>query len=376
MRYRVTGAVALLALSALIAACGGGGEKKLSQSEIIKQSTPSLVKLVGKRGTGSGVVIDANRGLVLTNAHVALGNEGLKAKVGDDQSSITPARLVAAAPCDDLAVVEMVQKPTTLKAIKVGNSRDMKAGDHVTALGYPAQVISGGDQPSEQQEFGQAVVATDGNVSQANVAGNPDPSLPRFPSTIQHQAQINPGNSGGPLVNDKGELVGINTLKSTGGEIQGQNYAISSGQIQKILPQLRAGKSIANVGWNLTPLDQVDFPQVLASDPDFQSATMGQRIKSFLDRPPKTTGLYNFGSQTGSPARDAKITFGDLVQSIDGEPVKSIQDVCDIVQAKSPGEKISVQGRYINTASQVQNSGIGQVPSRFYDRWNVTITLK
>jgi S1-C subfamily serine protease len=355
----------------MLAACGGGdGDDALSQQEIIEKSKPYVVKIVGKDGSGSGVVVDAQRGLVLTNAHVVVGNEGLKAKVGDDQASVTPVRLLASAPCDDLAVVQLVNRPTNLEEIKQGNSAEVKAGENVTVLGYPAQALQQGEQPSEQQELSQTVVATNGTVSQANVAGTPGPSLPRFPATIQHQARINPGNSGGPLVNDQGELIGVNTLSDVGGEVQANNYSIAVDQVKKILPQLEAGKSIGYVGWDLVPVGEVDFRQVFANDPDFASrggAALGSRVEAFLARPPTTTGLYNFGSQTGSPAREADIVFGDLVQSIEGQPVNSIQEMCDIIVAKSPGEKVSVRGRIINSTSSI---------SDFYKRWRVTVTIK
>jgi S1-C subfamily serine protease len=171
-----------------------------------------VVRIQGKEGGGSGVVVDAERGLVLTNAHVAVGLEGTKARVGDDASTETPARLVAAAPCDDLAVMLLVNKPQNLQAIQLGDSSGVKQGDHVTVLGYPGTFEE--QRLGENVNQAQQLVATDGNVSAVNVAATPDPSLPRFASTIQHQAPVNPGNSGGPLVNDKGQLVGINTLRN------------------------------------------------------------------------------------------------------------------------------------------------------------------
>jgi S1-C subfamily serine protease len=369
LKYRLLGgAGAALAASVTIAACGGGGgDDALSQQEIIDKSKPSLVRLSGRSGGGTGFVIDANRGLVLTNAHVVLGNEGLKARVGDQQGTDTPARVVGAAPCNDIAVVQLVNKPAELTALELGNSQDVKAGDHVTALGYPTSAQEQ-QTPGSQSTQAQTVVANDGTVSSANIAASPGSDLPRFTQAIQTQVPINSGNSGGPLVNDEGQVVGINTFGST--VAQNQNYAISVNAIKGILPQLQAGRSIANLGWNLEPVDQVNFPQVLSLDPDFRSPSLGARIKAFLDRPPKTTGLYVYGSQTGSPAREARIVFGDLIQAIEGEPVNSIQDVCDIVQAKSPGEKVAVTGRYLNSMNR---ANFGRL---FYDRWRVTVTLK
>src|SRR3954466_9821048 len=133
-----------LATSALVAGCGGGGggTKTLSQQELITQVKPTVVELTGKRGEqrvgGSGVVVDAKRGLVLTNEHVIAGVSALKAKVGDNAATAGPARVLAQAPGDDVAVVQLVNIPAGLKQVKIGSSAKVKSGEQVTVLGYPA----------------------------------------------------------------------------------------------------------------------------------------------------------------------------------------------------------------------------------------------
>jgi S1-C subfamily serine protease len=348
----VVGAVALTTAGCAGAASGTGsteGQEKLSQPQRIAKAKPSVVHLQGKSGGGSGVVVDGDRGLVLTNAHVALGLEGMRARVGDDSSSETPAQLVAAAPCEDLAVVRLVNKPANLQAIQFGDSSTVQPGDHVTVLGYQGSF--------EEQRLGdtvkqaQQLVATDGNVSAAEVAATPDPSLPRYASTIQHQAPTNPGNSGGPLIDDEGLLVGINTLGNP--DAQGQFYSISVNRVQQLLPTLMAGKSQANLGWDLVPLAQVDLQTMFAEDPDFGTqggAALGQEVAGILDQE-GIDGLYVMGTETGSPAKDAKLYYGDLLTSIEGEPVTKLQDVCDLVLAKRPGQKVRVSGYIINSTS-------------------------
>ena len=357
---------AALGAAVLIAGCGGGGggTKTLSQQELITKAKPTVVELTGKRGEetvgGSGVVIDAKRGLVLTNEHVVAGVSALKAKVGDNAATAGPARVLAQAPCDDVAVVQLVNIPAGLQQIKIGSSAKVKSGEQVTVLGYPA---------SFSNPETQTVVSTNGTVSSANVAAEPDPALPKYSSTIQHQAPVNPGNSGGPLVNSKGELIGINTLGNTqqgGRTIQGQYYAISSDRINTLLPNLEAGKSQAYVGWSLAPVDQVPLSTAFRNDPVFQSAKLGTTVANLLQKN-NVKGLYVIDSTTGSPAKAAKLGFGDLILSIENTPVKSVSDVCDILQSHGPGDKLLVRGRYLNSAANLNQVLV---------RWRTQVTLK
>lgn len=354
-----------LATAALVAGCGGGGgSSTLSQQDLITKVKPTVVELAGKRGEqsvgGSGVVIDAKRGLVLTNEHVVAGISALKAKVGDNAATAGPARVLAQAPCDDLAVVQLVNIPAGLQQVKIGSSAAVKSGEQVTVLGYPA---------SFSNPETQTVVSTNGTVSSTNVAAAPDPSLPKYPSTIQHQAPVNPGNSGGPLVNSKGELIGINTLGNTqqgGRTIQGQYYAIAMDRIKTLLPNLEAGKNQAYVGWSVAPLDQVPLSTAFKDDPVFQSSKLGNTVQGILKRN-SVTGLYVLDATTGSPAKAAKLGFGDLILSIEGTPVKSVSDMCDIIQSHGPGDKLGVRGRYLNSAANLNQVLV---------RWRTQVTLK
>lgn len=352
MTIRSLTVLSILAVCALAAGCGG--KKKLSQTELIDKVKPTVVRIQGKEAGGSGVVVDAKRGLILTNAHVAVGLTGMKARVGDVESSEGPAQLVAAAPCEDLAVVKLVTQPPDLKAIELGSSAKVKAGQHVTVLGYPGTF----EEEKQTGTAGQAdkLVATDGTVSSPNIAAAPDPSLPRFPSVIQHAASVNAGNSGGPLVDDEGKLIGINTLGNSGqaGEVQNQFYSISVDHVKGVLPKLESGQSLAYVGWDLQPLSETNLEDVFANDPDYSSqggASLGKRVIEKLNQPPQDDGMYVLGAQTGSAAKAAHLAYGDLVESIEGQPVTKMQDVCDIISSKAPGEKVSVDGIQINSGS-------------------------
>jgi S1-C subfamily serine protease len=358
----VGGVVVIIgAVVAVIALSGGGGKKQLTQEQLIAQSTPSVVRIQGSTGGGSGVVIDAQRQLVLTNAHVVVGNDALKAQIGNNTTASTPVQLVAASPCDDLAVVKLVNNVPNLKALTLGTSATVRPGDTVTVLGFPGsfQNAPGGGQSG----IGQAstVVANTGTVSQVGVQASPDPSLPTYQSLIVHQAPTNHGNSGGPLLNQQGQVIGINTLGNP--DNQGQYYSISIDYAKRLLPALEAGHSHGLLGWNLMQLSARDpnlnteLNNLYSNDPPFASnaSTLANDATRFLQANPPTTGMYDGGDQPGSPA-DSAHTSGFLIYKINGTPVQSLTDVCDIVNSASPGQTLRITNYNIdsgNDASQL-----------------------
>jgi S1-C subfamily serine protease len=306
------GALAL----AVCAGAAGCGADELSQPELIEKVKRSTVRLTGKyadgRSGGTGVVIDAKRGQVLTNAHVVAGLTSLRAQI--EGSPPTAARIDAQAPCEDLAIVTLRPPPDDLEELKLAGPNAVKSGEHVTAVGYPASL---NERPSEK------AVSTEGSVSAVDIQGEPSDDLPRYPSLIQHQAPLNPGNSGGPLVNDKGELVGINTLRSVADK-PGQFFAITSSYAKKIIPTLKAGEDIDYVGWNIVP---------------------GSLLVKYGRYKKPQTGMYVLGDpDTGSAADRAKFGDGDFVDFIEGRRTKSFQDVCDVVQTKGHGDEMKVRG--------------------------------
>jgi S1-C subfamily serine protease len=246
---------------------------------------------------------------VLTNAHVVAGATSLNVAVGGDQIS---ARVRGQAPCEDLAVLELRPVPGSLEQATLGRARGVRPGDRVTALGFPGALES---DPGERR-----LQATEGTISSGIGAATISPELPRYPALIQHQAPISPGNSGGPLFNDRGEVIGINTLGSTGaGGRQNQNQAISIDRARLLLPDLMADRDSGYVGWDLVPIDaQTDF-------------------------------LFVEGTDADSPADRAGLRFGDAIVEVDNTPVGDIPALCDIVNSKQPGERLKVAGLEIPT---------------------------
>jgi S1-C subfamily serine protease len=146
------------------------------------------------------------------------------------------ATLYSAAPCDDLAVLK-VSDTHGMKSFPLANQGDVKEGDRVVAVGYPANAALDNT----------TLTSTEGVVSVAHSSFDaPALDAPSYPNVIQTDAALNPGNSGGPLINDDEKLVGVNaaTLLSRGHTpIQGQGYAIGVDRVKEVLKTLGTGRS-------------------------------------------------------------------------------------------------------------------------------------
>jgi S1-C subfamily serine protease len=200
-------------------------------------------------GSGSGFVIDAGEGFVMTNFHVV--NGGQEIEVGVEEDSRT-AELVAAAPCDDLALLR-VDDTDGMKAIEFGSQDDVKQGDEVVALGYPINA-------SLQDEL----TSTSGTVSVVKSSFNvPDPTAAPLDNVVQIDVALSSGNSGGPLVNKSGKLVGVNTAildeEVEGAKITGQGYAIGVDRVKEVAEELTEERSQGWAGLSLQPVPKKEL---------------------------------------------------------------------------------------------------------------------
>ena len=312
-------------LAVLVAGCGGGGKKtakphQLTHVELVRQVSKSTVEVFGKEGSdefgGTGIVLDPQKANILTAAHVVAGLASVKIRYKD---TTTSAQVIGEAPCEDIAVLRVEDPPPGLRAMKLGSSANLHAGQTVTALGFPQSF----QNPSEHEKL----VSVDGTTSvDGTVDATPDPGLPEYTSVIQHQAPITHGDSGGPLVDRKGRLVGMNVLGNPSAETQ--NYAIGIDHIKRYLPQLEAGKFVAYLGWDLVPASEL-------SQKDTNN--LGWRYKS------GGVGMAILGVETDSPAANHHFTGGDYFEDINGTQINSISDECDILNSNR-GRIIEVKG--------------------------------
>jgi serine protease Do len=243
-----------------------------------------------QRGTGSGVIISPD-GFILTNNHVAGDADQINVKLADGREM--KARRIGADPETDLAVIKI--EAQSLPFAKIGNSDSLEQGEWVIALGSP---------------FGLEQTMTAGIVS----ATGRDLPGSQFTHFIQTDASINPGNSGGPLVNMKGEVVGINTLIfSQSGSNSGVGFAIPSNLANKVYAQLIKGGKVTRgyLGVLLRPVTPA-----IAKSVGFEG-TEGVLVDDI--------------ARDDSPAAKAGLRSGDVITEFEGKPVKTPAQLTELV---------------------------------------------
>lgn len=251
---------------------------------------------------GSGVIIDGDRGYILTNSHVIVKSGRITAVLNDGREY--PAEIVGADPESDLAVLQ-VKTDVPLPAIEMGNSDDLMIGETAIAIGNP---------------FGFSHTVTTGVISAVNRSFKADDRVYR--DFIQTDASINPGNSGGPLLNINGELVGINTAIYRNAE--GIGFAIPINRAKKIVSDLIAYGEVVHAWIGLT-VQNLD----------------AQTAEYFNLKP--GTGLVVRAVEPGSPADRAGIRQGDILVSIQGEPVKGVSDYKAAMRSLRKGERFRLR---------------------------------
>jgi len=249
LRERIGIATALAGLAALAAVVA------LVVFAVTRDDTPTTADIVNDarartvlidakspegESRGSGFVLDAGAGLIVTNFHVVNGGHNILVGLHGD---IRDAQLYSAAPCDDLAVLK-VEDASGMRDLPLASQADIKEGDRTVAVGYPANAA-----------LNASLTSTEGVVSVARTSFDvPSPDGPNYANVVQTDAAINPGNSGGPLINDEKKLIGVNAavLESRGGvPIQGQGYAIGVDRVKEVLATLRTGHSQGFAGFGI-----------------------------------------------------------------------------------------------------------------------------
>jgi len=239
-------------------------KSNLSLVELFEKSEEGVVKIQvvrnnipGDTGSvGSGFVYD-NLGHIITNAHVVDGAN--KATVTFLDGSQYDAEIIGIDKFTDIAVIKVSEKPRLLHPLQIGDSSQLRVGEHVAAIGNP---------------FGLSGSMTSGIVSQMGRLLPSQDSGFSIPDVIQTDAAINPGNSGGPLLNMKGQVVGINTaIQSISGGNTGVGFAIPSNTVSKIVPALIEDGKYTHPWIGITGQD---------IDPDLAQALQLKQAKGFM----------------------------------------------------------------------------------------------
>ena len=303
---------------------------ELELTEIFERSEASVVRIdvqqtdevLGVNGVGSGFVFD-NSGHVITNSHVVANSGKIIVTFLDGRSY--SAELTGADPFTDIAVLAVDADPALLRPLPVGDSSALKVGMQIAAIGNP---------------FGLSGSMTAGIVSQLGRL-LPQSSGFSIPDVIQTDAAINPGNSGGPLLNMKGEVVGINTaIQSATGEFTGVGFAVPSKTISKIVPKL------IQDGTYLHPWVGISGRDI---DPDLAMLLGLQDARGFLvvtvveGSPADKAGLKG-STETKEINGVEYLVGGDVILSVDGKTVREIDDILIHLQReKSVGDEMVLE---------------------------------
>jgi serine protease Do len=252
---------------------------------------------------GSGFVIDAVEGIIITNNHVIENAETIEVNFTDGKT--LPAKLIGTDPKTDIAVLQVDPKTHPLTAVKLGDSDAIRIGDWVMAIGNP---------------FGLGGTLTVGVVSARNRNINAGP----YDDFIQTDASINRGNSGGPLFNMAGEVVGINTaiFSTTGGSI-GIGFSIPSRLATNVIDQLREFGETRR-GWLGVRIQPV-------------TDDIAESIELDSARGAMIAGIIKDG-----PVDDGSIKAGDVILTFDGREIKDVRDLPRIVAESPVGKEVDV----------------------------------
>ena len=288
--------------------------KKLSLIEIFERTEAGTVRVEVQRvnqvseanGVGSGFVFDRS-GHIITNAHVI--DEASKTIVTFLDGRSYHAELIGSDPFTDIAVVKVEADRALINPLLLGDSSNLKVGEQIAAIGNP---------------FGLSGSMTAGIVSQLGRLLPAQDGLFQIPDVIQTDAAINPGNSGGPLLNMRGEVVGINTAIQSGtGEFTGVGFAIPSQTVAKIVPSLIKDGEYNHPWLGISGRD---------IDPDLANALGLVDAKGFLvvtvveDSPAEKAGLQG-STQTKEVDGVNYPIGGDIIVAVDGIEVRKIDDI-------------------------------------------------
>lgn len=291
---------------------------------VAEKATPSVVGIttltidtnnwfnipLESEGVGSGVIVDS-KGYILTNSHVVNDGKASKVSVMFADASTVDGKVVWNDAKLDIAIIKVEKE--NLEVAELGDSDKVEVGDIAIAIGNPLGL-----------EFNKTV--TQGIIS----------GLDRMITTengemddlIQTDASINPGNSGGPLLNDKGQVIGINTAKASGAE--GLGFSIPINTIKPIIEQVISGGEFEKVTLGIKGIDAAQFELGVES------------------------GVYVLAIEENSPAKKADLSSGDIITELDGKKIENMTGLIKALYKYNKGDKAVLKVYKDNEEREVQ----------------------
>jgi len=302
---------------------------ELSIPGLVKLAESAVVRIETNGVVGTGFVV-SDSGYILTNNHVVqtlTGRTGTAIKVTTTDGADYTAKVVGTDARSDLALIQIDAKG--LKALKLANLDDVVVGDDVVAIGFPLD-LSGGE--------GASFSVTRGIVSAKNRSiAESSPIL----GAIQTDAAINHGNSGGPLLNMRGEVVGVNTAiapdNTTGGYASGIGFAVGSDIVKAVFEQLRDNGRVNRALLGVQNFQ--DLRPAKAKELGLPPETRGVLLAETTS---PGTGRTNDPVQPGGPAANAGIKTNDVITRIDKDQVRTESDLAVAMVHHKPGDKVDV----------------------------------
>ena len=285
---------------------------------VVAKVKPAVVSVTTDIAKGSGFVIDGEQGYIATNDHVVENAQNIKVTL--DNGETLSATIVGKDALTDLAVVKI--DATDLPYVSLGNSSSLAVGEWVLATG---------------NAFGMGLRVTEGIISGLNVTITLS-SGEKLYNLIETTAAINPGNSGGPLVNMKGEVIGITSAKILGAENMG--YAISSDSARPIIEDLIHQGYIIRP-WLGVYLQTMDW------------------LTAWLNNLPTITGVLITNVTSDSPAEAAGLKKGDIITKFQGKEIDTAQALQEAILDCYIGEAVEitfVRGKVTRTTNAVLSS--------------------
>lgn len=290
---------------------------------IINEGAASAEAGTPSGSQGSGFVADAD-GRIVTNAHVVSGAKKLWVSISEDRREL-PAKLVALDAASDLAVVKVDMPDHAPGPLALGTLEQVQVGDPVLAIGSPFGL---------ERSLSSGVVSAVGRSIQS-------PDGFSIPNAIQTDAPINHGNSGGPLLNERGQVIGVNTQIADSG-VDGNvgiGFAVPVSLVREILARAEKDQDVARTGW-LGVSGSDLFPDLAkAAGLDVDSGALLSTVTP--GGPADKAGLAAGRRELKLDRRSFRVD-GDVVIEAGGQPITTFTDLQEVVTSHGPGDKLSL----------------------------------
>jgi putative serine protease PepD len=301
--------------AAAVSADSGGDDLQSAYQNAVKNVLPSVVQITTDSDLGSGVVYD-DKGDIVTNAHVVGDAKTFQVSLATGGTPLA-AKLVAAFPANDLAVIKLSSVPDNLKPAAFADSAKVGVGQIVLAMGNPLGLSSSVTQG--------IVSATGRTVSEGQDQAGGGGTGATIPDMVQTSAAINPGNSGGALVDLDNEVIGIPTLAATdpqlgSGAAPGIGFAIPSSAVKRIADQIIKTGKVTDSG----------------------RAALDVTVRGVVNQDSQPAGAAIVSVDKGGAAAGAGLKAGDVITKVGDTSVTTVQSLTTALAAFKPDQKVKV----------------------------------